>query len=102
MLAMAITISCSSDNKDDDDNSGGGGGVIGSCTRDMEEEGSVCREFSDMSASEAKSICQLYALPWSGSKCPSGAGLSCPTEQAGLKWTTHYYGAAADEECDVD
>ncbi|MCL2101528.1 MAG: hypothetical protein FWH22_07430, partial [Fibromonadales bacterium] len=98
MLAMAITISCSSDK----DEGGSGGGAIGSCTMDYGAAlGSMCTEWTEgVSSSDAKAACAAPQT-WSGGKCPSGAGLSCPVENDGVKATIHIYGAmAAQGSCD--
>ena len=98
MLAMAITISCSSDK----DEGGSGGGAIGSCNTDLGPAGSICLEYiSGMSASDAKTGCEMGVGTWSGGKkCPSGAGLSCPFDNDGVKGTTHLYGAMASAGCE--
>jgi len=81
LLAMALTLSCSSD-KDDSPPS-----VIFACEEADED---YCWEiYSSNNLSENKEECAEYGTPIA--KCPGGAKLECPPVSDGVSVIKEYY-----------
>ncbi|MCL2101990.1 MAG: hypothetical protein FWH22_09800 [Fibromonadales bacterium] len=95
LAALAFTFSACSDDNDDK--------VIGTCTVDMGEGGSICNELNEgMDTDDGEFYCEYIAKgTWvEKGRCESNAQKKCQISHEGAKITAHVYGSISEMSCD--